>query len=221
MLLTQQESTLLIEKVQKEIATPQEERRLFLELESRYQPHKIENYLYDPEEMKAEYMWGAWNAIYRAKLNIGDPIMFCIRRGKGAMLDYYRKIDSKYLIKICPNCGLEVACDRRNKVCKNCGEEYTTIHKEESMSVEDFNQVFSQDDHVKQVEIEEMFEEVIQLIDTSDFNEELKIITIASLTNKVDFIEYAKSIGKSKQWAELNYKRVQMLIQSKIKLNLN
>jgi len=96
-----------------------------------YRPHRSVNYLYDPDEMYAAYLIAAWNAVYRAKLDVGDPVMFCVRRGSGAMLDYYRAESKLKLVLVCGMCSSEWPYDRPyiGKVCRHCGNDSLKSHE--------------------------------------------------------------------------------------------
>jgi len=94
-----------------------------------YKPHKIENYLYDQDELKAAYLVAAYNALSRAKLDVGDPLAFCANRGKGARLDYYRKRSSEALNLICEECHTEHSYSYfiLDNGCKHCKAHYAEM----------------------------------------------------------------------------------------------
>ena len=73
-ILTLEEGKQLIYKVQKGIASKVEERKLIEEFRCRYRPHQHINYLYDQNELESEYLLVSWNTIFRAKLDVGDPV---------------------------------------------------------------------------------------------------------------------------------------------------
>lgn len=220
MSLTKEETILLMEKIQKGIATPREERRFLLELETRYKPHKLTRYIYDADELKAEFLCEAWNAIYRTNLTIGDPIMFCIVRGNGAMLDYYKKMNATFLTKICPNCNSHVSHDKRNSICKICGEEYISNYKEDIIPTEDFDQKFSNENFVNHVEMNILLNDIINIIKKCDLEEELKDIIVYVLTMKINFNDYTKSIGKTYKWRKKTLNSVLSILKDNdIELN--
>lgn len=113
----------LVKKIKAGTATTSEERELADILRRLYRPHRVTNYLYDADEMYAAYLLAAWNAVYRAKLNVGDPVMFCVRRGRGAMLDFYRSESRLRLVLVCEKCSAEWPYDRPyiGKECRHCG----------------------------------------------------------------------------------------------------
>lgn len=113
----------LVKRVRAGVATANEERELADIFRRLYRPHRVTNYLYDADEMYAAYLFAAWNAVYRAKPNVGDPVMFCIRRGRGAMLDFYRSESRLRLVLVCQECSSEWPYDRPyiGKDCRHCG----------------------------------------------------------------------------------------------------
>ena len=206
-ILTLEEGKQLIYKVQKGIASKVEERKLIEEFRCRYRPHQHINYLYDQNELESEYLLASWNTIFRAKLDIGDPISFCVRRGYGAMLDYYRKISSDRLILICPLCGSEYTYDRRNKNCKNKFCTYTgeleSREKEEIIDFEsDINKDLSiKDLFVNKIEVDETIDDIAIYLAMLEINSFDKKMAIESLKNRMDFYDYARYIGKSHSWS--------------------
>lgn len=214
MILTETEAKTLIQKLQNGQTTPAEDRRLLLEIKGHYRPHKMENYLYDADELESEFLLAAWNALYRADIDRGDPIMFCVRRGNGAMLDYYRKTNSEYLIKNCPQCGRTVTYDHRNKICPVCGIEYDSNLKEEAVPVTDFDESFTSPINIEnQVETSIMLEEVIEFIRNSkSLSTDAKHMAIEAIQYRIDFHTFARQEGKSSVWASRFSKRILDLI---------
>jgi len=189
-----------IANIQLNISTSEDESLIVKEFENRYRPHKIDNYIYDPDDLKSEYLIACWNAIPRAKLDVGDPIAFCVRRGKGAMLDYYRKVSTQRLVKICESCNTVVAYDRRNVYCKSCGEEYISLMKEDTVhefvEIPDMGQNFEDT-----VVIDLVLENLIDyLVECSTICNRDRILAIKAIKDRIDFYTYAISQGlKSKQ----------------------
>lgn len=209
--LTLEESKKLINKVKKGIATRQDEWKLMQEIEFRYIPHKHENYLYDPEELRSEFLMAAWNAVFRAKPDVGDPIAFCIHRGNKAMIDYYRKVNSQKLIKYCPICGTEYTYDSRNKVCKNSEcQPVDLLSKEkeyantDSMELQNLSVV----DHVQEkLEAEEMLVAIISYIQNMEtMGDTFKDLATDAINNRMDFYDRARMSGKSHSWS-INFKK--------------
>lgn len=164
------------------------------EFKRKYVPHKIDNYLFDPDEMKAEYMFACWNAIFRANMCVGNPISFCVRRGRGAMLDYYRKVSSDRLIKVCINCQNKVAYDRRNLFCKKCGADFISLEKEERMS--EFTSIQDRRIHFTDLVLVNMvLEDVIKHIEKSSLPTEYKYLAIEAIKYRTDFYDHALDFG--------------------------
>ncbi len=209
MLLSIQESRQLIKKLQEDIASTADQRKLLNELELRYRPHKKDNYLYDTDEIKQDYLFASWNALYRAKLNVGDPIAFAINRGRGAMLDYYRKVSSQCLLLICDDCGEAMTYDRRNTKCKSCKcVNLTSVEKVKFVEGDTFN-VASKEDISAECEKEELFEMILSCIELSEeLIEYDKQLAIDAIKNRMDFADYAKSIGKPPNFANKFKERV-------------
>ena len=205
-LIDLEESRQLIKKLQTNKILVKEERLLLSEIEARYQPHTYNNYLYDPDDMKSEYIMATWNALFRAKLNVGDPIAFACNRGRGAMLDYYRKVSSERLILYCPSCGREYTYDRRNICCKNpdCKhyQKEDVLKSREKMELNPFDDFdenlsinFSYLDHII---INEIFNAIINYIKESKrLNYHEKKMVIEAIQYKQDFYDYARSTGKN------------------------
>lgn len=184
----------ILQKIQENKSTPQENNIIVKEFDRRYRPHKITNYLFKQDELKSEYMIACWEAIFRAKLNVGNPIMFCIRRGYGAMLDYYRSTSSKNLLKICPKCNISVAYDRRNINCKICGTEYKSIEK--YMRYEDYITGKCVDDIIETIVIRDTFERLHSLIKSLTFpKEDIKQVAIEAVNIRIGFYECAQTYG--------------------------
>ncbi len=217
------QSVVLIQKLQKNKISIKEERLLLAEIEARYRPHLKTNYLYDPDEIKAEYIMATWNALFRAKLNIGDPIAFACNRGKGAMLDYYRKISSEKLILFCPSCHNEYTYDRRNIFCKktNCRNYQLegllqSREKEILMPATDFNESMSiSDSYTETIILNEILEDIIQYIQHIDeIKSAEKKMIISAIQYRQDFYDYARSIGKSHSFSVSFKNKMNKFLQS-------
>lgn len=185
-----------------------DEALILKEFESRYVPHKIENYLFDQEELKAEYMFACWNAIFRAKMTVGDPIAFCVRRGKGAMLDYYRRVSSNKLMKVCSECNTKVAYDRRNQFCKLCGSDYISMEKEEC--VHEHVEFYDHGTHFTDAVLTDIiFDELIRLLyELKDLQRKEKILAIKAIKDRTDFYDYAIENGVNHNTAEEFHRKI-------------
>lgn len=218
-----QTSQELIQRIQNGTATVQDQNRIVREILRRYKPHKLNNYIYDAEEMKCEYVLAAWNAVSRAKINIGDPIAFCVNRGRGAMMDYYRKVDSSKLIKVCPICNKTVTHDRRNIYCKDCNAEYESYVKEELMSINEFDlsstEVSTEDIVLEQMEIDYKFSKIERaLSESSEISREDKMLAMECVKYRMHFYDYCRMIGKSPQWSQAFTDRIINFIKYSLQL---
>lgn len=207
--LSLEESRELIIKIKSGKSTKSDEYKLYMEFKSRYRPHIHDNYIYNNDELESEFLLNAWNAIFRADPNVGDPIMFCVRRGNGAMLDYYRKISSQKLILECPMCNTQYTYDRRNKSCKNphckCykNEKIGLISKEKEITDEFITDKYlvHTDNIINSIEIEETLVEVINFLEFIDIDKFEKNLASEALKNKMDLYDYARYTGKSHSWS--------------------
>lgn len=206
---------IMVKALQDGVASAKTERDLYQELESRYKPHKMENYIYDREDMREEFLLEGWNALYRAKLDVGDPVTFAVNRGNFAMIDYYRKVGSEKLILVCKDCGHHMTYDRRNTACKKCYSTQLTSEEKEVLSeMSDFDTNFtSSDSFTTSVEIDEILSELIQLIEiTDELSSTYKSLAVEALKNKERFYDYAKSTGKSHSFAIALEKKIQSFL---------
>jgi len=215
----------IIKKIQEGNSKLMEEKIILSEFERRYVPHKIENYLFSQDELKAEYMFACFNAIFRAKIDIGDPVAFCVRRGKGAILDYYRSICSQRLIKYCPECNVVVAYDRRNKQCKQCNTEYSSCEKEQIMNLykQIKEEISEEEKFIKFEQLEYLFSEIIKFVESfEEIDLHYKQLAIEALKNKICFYDHARQQGKSHKYANsFKDKIIELIIPIKEKLILN
>ena len=189
-------------------ATPREQMLLYKELEKHYRPHKMENHIYDSEELKNEFMCHSFNALGRAKLTVGDPIMFAVNRGRGAMLDYYRKVSSEKLLYVCTDCGHKMTYDRRNDHCKLCGcEELASIEKEEYADFE--RTICTYKDEYEAIEEDLYVNQVISYIRKID---ELSLtdkkIIISAIQDREEIYAHARKMGKSYRSAKSLSERI-------------
>lgn len=182
----------LILKLQSNKLTSRDERDLYTEIEMHFKPHYIDNYLYDQEEIKSEFMIAAWNALFRAKVGIGNPILYAVRRGYGATLDYYRRTSSQNLLKVCKKCGEVYIYDHRRKKCtiKGCNcQEFSSIEKTEyfSKTKTGFSKNTDFESYVDSLEFNDM---VIGLIQGSNIPSIYKKAIIEAITLNQDIHEY-------------------------------
>lgn len=214
--LTTTEAQILVEKFKANKLTPKDERILYTELESHFKPHKIDNHLYDQEEIKSEFMVAAWNALHRAKTDVGNPILFAARRGYGATLDYYRRVSAQRLLKICTKCGAPHTYDHRRKKCSNpaCGgTEFYSIESDEfftkkhNMSGVDMIEV----DYEGIVDLSDLKKKFIKAIKTSAMDALDKRIAIEAIKHDQDVVEYATAC-KNAQYAKKFLVKIQAVL---------
>lgn len=185
----------IIGKLQTVGLSSKEERILYKEIESHFTPHHINNYLYDQEEIKSEFMIAAWNALYRAKLNTGNPLMFAVRRGYGATLDYYRRISSQNLIKICDDCGAVYVYDHRRKMCTatNCKcQSFSSMSKDDyfaKLQSKSLDSYFVPD-YDTQIDYTIFKNKLINIIKNSSLNKESQKMIISAIIDNKNIKQY-------------------------------
>ena len=213
--LTLSESQALVHKFQTGKLTAKDERALYVELESHFKPHKVDNYLYDQEEIKSEFMLASWNALSRAKIDVGNPILFAARRGYGATLDYYRKISSQKLLKICSKCGTAHTYDHRRKECSvpNCGGvDFYSVEKDEFFtSNKDMQSELIEVDFEGIVDLNDLKKKFVKAIKSSDLDDEDKKIAIDAIKHNQDVVEYATA-KKNAQYAKKFLVKIQAVL---------
>lgn len=195
-ILSKEEGNKLIKKLQAGTLTVPEENKLYSELQSRFRPHKIENHLYSQDEIEEEFLLASWNALYRAKTDVGDPFAFAIRRGNGAILDYYRKVSRERLVYRCPDCGEVYSYDHRRKSCDNptCIGELISAEKYEYTDLS----VISDSAVDIDFDVPLIFQEIIELIKGLESISAMeKEYCIKAIVNRVSFEEQIIASGKS------------------------
>ncbi len=197
----------ILSKIQQNKATITEQRIMLNELKSRFRHHKHTNYLYDGGDIESVFLESSWNALYRAKLDVGDPISFACNRGYFATIDYYRKISSQMLMLKCNECGNTMTYDRRNKECKACKskslvgvEKYsTTIHND---------QFAIKDSFIENLELQDYVAECLAKMDSAGIERKVRDTVIESITNM-------ESINKVAKRNRLNKLQLESLLKVK------
>ena len=198
---------LLVSKLQSGECTAREEHELCLEIENCYRPHKIDNYLHSQDELKSDYMIAAWSALHRAKLGVGDPVMFAVRRGNGAMLDYYRSVSNKRLRKRC-SCGLDHRYSAKS--CKACGD--TDM---ESFDIEQTGELLDTMPAPEVTEtssVDELIEEILTKVDGMDLTTEESWLAKSAIKNRTRISGLASMNGMRAAKAEALESRVFSLL---------
>lgn len=181
----------ILSKIQQNKATITEQRVMLNELKSRFRQHKHTNYLYDKSDIESVFLESSWNALYRAKLDIGDPISFACNRGYFATIDYYRKVSSQMLVLKCECCGHTMTYDRRNKECKMCKSK--SLVGVEKYSATSHNDQFAiKDSFVENLELQDYVSECLAKMDSAGIEQKVKDTVIESITNMESINKVAK-----------------------------
>jgi len=224
-----EEGIKLVQKLQQKTISPAEERMLVAEIKNRYRPHIHTNYLYDNNELETEFLITSWNHLYKANTNMGDPIAFACYRGRGAMLDYYRKVNSERLLLFCPVCNATYTYDRRNVACKelkcnnyqkeNCLE---SVEKEEVVeNIDNYGDLLMfTDKSLEEMTIQEIYKQLMECINESPLSLSDKKMAVKALSYKEDLYEYAKAMGKSHSWS-ISFKNRIILILTPLSEGIN
>lgn len=197
----------ILNKIQTGKATLSEERIMLNEIKRRFKPHKHENYLYDQSEIESEYIIASWNALFRAKLDIGDPIAFATQRGHFATLDYYRKISSQMLVLKCECCSNTMTYDRRNKSCKSCGSK-ELVGMEKYQNALNDGQFSVNDSFIADLELEDYIKECLVKVNNGTFDQIVKDTVLESVVN----LEAIQKVAKRKK---LNRIQLESLVEIK------
>lgn len=198
----------LVKAVQSKTATPNQERELAETIESLYRPHRLNNHIYNADDMKQEFLIASWNAVFRAKLDVGDPVMFCINRGRGAMLDYYRTVSAQKLTYVCQECAAHLLYDKRTTHCRFCKSTNLKSYEKEEIST---LRILQTDQTTKTIKNEntELFDLLIFYLDNYSNNsigqkltQEMISIARSALEHGVPFDQEAQvEYHKSPSWA--------------------
>lgn len=82
------------------------------------------NVLISKDEIESEFLSGCWQAIYKAKLDIGNPVMFICWKGTLSVIHLFRAKLSDGVRINCPNCGigsLRYVARKKTPICHKCG----------------------------------------------------------------------------------------------------
>lgn len=203
----------IIKKIQNGCASPLEQKFVYDKLIKAYKPHTY-NYIYDQDEIKNEFLFHAWNALYRVNLNIGDPICFAVKRGRGAMIDYYRKISSQNLWFFCQDCGHRMAYDRRTKKCKKCQSKNLISLEKIEYTFTSLVEGFSKGEEEKII-MEDFFERLIKKItDINLFSQKEKDILIKAIEEKQDIYKFSRKLGISYRESKRFSEKVQRIFKN-------
>lgn len=198
----------LIKKLQDNKLSPAEEMQLYKAVEEKYRPHKTSgNYLYNEIELKEEFIMATWNALYRADLDLGDPLMFAVRRGNGAMLDYYRKVSAEKLLFVCQDCGHTMSHDHRTKSCKLCKS--TNLKSIEKYTSDEYitENLAYEPNFIEEITADEMSKKLIKIIKGSSLSQYEKTLLINAIKYREDVYEYVKSV-KTPSYAMVFLKKI-------------
>lgn len=81
------------------------------------------NVLVPDSDIESEFLLGCWNAIHKAKLDVGNPLNFILWKGRLKVASLFRSRIKKEVRSRCYDCGNEGRISYRTKVptCKACG----------------------------------------------------------------------------------------------------
>lgn len=187
----------ILSKIQNNQATITEQRVMLNEIKSRFKKHQHTNYLYDQDEIEAVFLEFSWKALFRAKLDIGDPVSFACQRGHFATIDYYRKVSSQMLVLVCSTCNNSMTYDRRNKRCKMCGG--SELHGQEKYSQSTNNDKFAiKDSFVEGLELQDYIAECLKLVDKNGIDPKVKECVLESIENResINIVSKRKKLNK-------------------------
>ena len=194
--LTLEETKVLVEKLKKNYLSLREEKILYDEICRSFTPHKMNNHIFNKDEIKEEFIWGTWSALFRAKLDVGNPLTFALNRGYNATLDYYRKVSSEKLLLVCQSCGHKMAYDRRNTECHKCKSTKLKSHERiEFYGLDtDRSESLAADIHIENdFESKLLIDKLIVIIKRSNLKEEEIEIIIQAIRSNKGIFETAQS----------------------------
>jgi RNA polymerase sigma factor (sigma-70 family) len=93
---------------------------------------RISTYDIDRDDLRQEFLFGAYMSIESTSHTVGDPMRFIIQKGTWALIDRLRKSYRLQVRQYCHDCNLETAINRKGgeQVCKSCGSNAVeTINK--------------------------------------------------------------------------------------------
>lgn len=188
-----------------------------------FKPHQNHNYLYDQDEIKSAFLIAAYNALGRAKLDVGNPLAFCARRGYGATLDYYRAVSRQSLYYQCNDCNTIFSYTAKNAEsgcpeCKTKFANYITPKKLEkqkdidmttvkvgSFTSKEKTQSFAIDQSMAKFSVQSRFEQETETNDlinrlcasikSSPLNKTEKKIAMIAITDKKPIKEVCKELS--------------------------
>lgn len=86
----------------------------------------------DRDDLKQEFLFGAYNAIETTNALVGDPFRFLVQKGTWALVDRLRKSYRQQVRQYCNDCHQETALCKKDgeSTCPRCGsKEVSTINK--------------------------------------------------------------------------------------------
>lgn len=100
----------------------------------RVRRHYARNVLVEPAEIDSEFLLGCWKALPRAKLNVGNPLMFMCYKGGMAVVDLFRSRIEKGVLASCSDCGQtrNTLMKAGRPTCRSCGSRNVTTAMQEA-----------------------------------------------------------------------------------------
>lgn len=85
----------------------------------------------DHNDLKQEFLTAAYQAIFKAKVDVGDPQQFILQHGKWAVVDALRSGYRKALRQYCHSCNTTTRLheERGQAVCPNCNAKGDAIER--------------------------------------------------------------------------------------------
>lgn len=89
----------------------------------RVRRHYDRNVLVEPAEIDSYFLEGCWKALARAKLDVGNPLMFMLYKGELAVVDLFRSKVQAGVLASCNDCGQtkRVIMKGGRATCRSCG----------------------------------------------------------------------------------------------------
>lgn len=99
----------------------------------RVRRHYARNVLVEPAEIDSEFLLGCWRALPRAKLDVGNPLMFMCYKGEMAVVDLFRSKIEKGVLASCGDCGQtkNTLMKAGRPTCRSCGSRNVTTTMQE------------------------------------------------------------------------------------------
>lgn len=124
----------------------------------------------DFDDIQQIFLIACSEAVYKADVDMGNPMLFILQKGKWAVVDALRSTYRQTITQYCDNCHSHTRLFERNgiPICPKCGAEgHSTVHRD---------QIINNDDGtvIDQIIAEESLEDqVIEKLFIEDFKKKL------------------------------------------------